>query len=322
MNNDKILNSLDMTDKINLLYLATLGKGVNANYKYTEVKPYIDYIKALIASKSEIKTIKSNHPSSNNNNNFHNSIQFFSNYQANINNVSINTSLEEEEMLDLLDRIKSADFTKNTFELTDKQYNFIFGKDSNDLILFINSLDLPVLEKLSIKDKELSYITQQIKNDTEFNNKYKVSGIYKPLRKSDKYKNNWAGWHKKTVAHGTTNKSLIQILDSGFKLSSELLNTDARLTGSGLGDAIYFGRLDQISKPMNYTDKRMPVFYVIIADIYYKDVIDTHYYKQFKYNGKNLVWAHSVGGFYRDELAVLPKQIEIKYILEITRKQR
>lgn len=28
MNNDKILNSLDMTDKINLLYLATLGKGV------------------------------------------------------------------------------------------------------------------------------------------------------------------------------------------------------------------------------------------------------------------------------------------------------
>ena len=140
MNNDKILNSLDMTDKINLLYLATLGKGVNANYKYTEVKPYIDYIKALIASKYEIKTIKSNHPSSNNNNNnnFHNSIQFFSNYQANINNVSINTSLEEEEMLDLLDRIKSADFTKNTFELTDNQYNFIFAKDSNVLMSFIH----------------------------------------------------------------------------------------------------------------------------------------------------------------------------------------
>lgn len=309
-----------MTDKINLLYLATLGKGINASYKYTEVKPYIDYIKALIASKSEIKTVKSNHKSSYNN--FNDSIQFFSNYQANINNVSINTSLEEKEMLDLLDRIKSADFAKNTFELTDKQYNFIFGKNSNDLILFINSLDLPILEKLNIKDKELSYITQQIKNDNEFNNKYKVSGIYKPRWKPGKYKNNWVGWHKKTVAHGTTNKSLIQILDSGFKLASELQNTDTRLTGSGLGDAIYFGRLDQISKPMNYTDKQMPVFYVIVADIYYKDVTDTHYYKQFKYNGKNLVWAHSVGSFYRDELAVLPKQIEIKYILEITKKQK
>ena len=321
MINDIILSSLDMTDKINLLYLATLGKGINATYKYAEVKPYIDYIKALIASKSNVKTVKSTYQSSYNNN-FNNSIQFFSNYQANINNVSINTSLEENEMLDLLDRIKSADFAKNTFELTDKQYDFIFGKNSSDLILFINSLNLPILEKLSINAKELSYITQQIKNDNEFNSKYKISGIYKPIWEYDKYRTNWTGWHKKTVAHGTTNKSLIQILDGGFKLSSELRNTGARLTGSGLGDAIYFGQLDQISKPMNYTDKRMPTFYVIIADIYYKDVNDTHHYKQFKYNGKNLVWAHSVGSFYRDELAVLPKQIEIKYILEITRKQK
>ena len=119
-----------MTDKINLLYLATLGKGINATYKYAEVKPYIDYIKALIASKSNVKTVKSTYQPSYNNN-FNNSIQFFSNYQANINNGSINTSLEENEMLDLLDRIKSADFAKNTFELTDKQYDFIFGKNSS-----------------------------------------------------------------------------------------------------------------------------------------------------------------------------------------------
>lgn len=93
---------------------------------------------------------------------------------------------------------------------------------------------------------------------------------------------------------------------------SELRNTGGLINRFRVRDAIYFGRLDlQISKPMNYTDKtECPIFYVIIVDIYYKDVTDTHHYKQFKYNGK-IWWAHSVGSFYRDELAVLPKKLKL-----------
>lgn len=56
----------------------------------------------------------------------------------------------------------------------------------------------------------------------------------------------------------------------------------------------------------------------MVADVYFDRKQDaSNYGGNYHYDTHNLVHAHDVGQFSRDEFMVAPEQIELKYILEI-----
>lgn len=325
---NQMIELLDKTDKINLLHLALNGQGLDVTYKYSEVEIYIEYIKALVDKTKEIKTEKSTFQSKAKNIDL--SKSFFNKYVTKINTSAKLTYLTEAELLDLINKIKNQELTNKTLTLTDNQYNFIYGKNSTELKDFINSLDLPIIERLPSNTKEAMLILDKVGKDKLFNDIYEISGVFKPLwseKKEIKFKKKFENdnWKKKQLLHGTTNSSVLQILDSGFKLASQLKKENAQFkySGSALGNAIYFALPHQISKCTSYTDRpdENQVSYIIVADVYYQDVVETESFSnKFKYTGQNIVHAKSVGAYGRDEITALPEQIEIKYILEISKK--
>jgi hypothetical protein len=67
---------------------------------------------------------------------------------------------------------------------------------------------------------------------------------------------------------------------------------------------------------LGYIDKNNHP-YIIIADVYYNNTIETDYFKSKKLTGDNIIHGKNLGAYSRDELVALPNQIQIKYILEL-----
>lgn len=310
------IEKLDMNDKINLLYLATIGEGQDATYSFNDIKDYLIYMKALADTKN-ISVINKGLKKSFDN--LEKSPSFFKNYTAQVKSAAKVATLSEEEMLDLLTSIKKED---EGFALTPRQYDFLYATSNNDLWSFINSLTLPTLTRIRKNTPTHDYITKTINQDKMFSADYEIKGIYEPdfnRRNFDKKD----GWKKIEGLHGTTNSSLLHILSGGFKTASQLRNENADFSyaGSMYGDAIYFALKSQASKPIWYMDHNENTTYIIFADLYYKEKVDADDRGgNFKYNGKNMVHAHAVGRYGRDELMVLPQQIDIRYVLEVGKK--
>lgn len=128
--------------------------------------------------------------------------------------------------------------------------------------------------------------------------------------------------HHKLLVHGTQNLSILNILGEGLLDHNTLQKKASKhyvYTGSGLGNGIYFARLDQAEKSYNYTSGDDTV-YMFIADVAYHKIKKVH-----TYNGalktksdEDLVWGEAVGSYDRDELvAKHPSQIQLKYLLEL-----
>lgn len=308
-----MIETLDLNDPINNLYLALNGQGQGLVYKFKDIEDYISYMKELVdANNIQVKREAKKTATA-----ISQSPEFFKNYTTKIQNEAKNQTLEEPLMVDLIQRIKTGDIS--TDGLTETQYNFLFGgSDSNDLSTFLDSLSLPVLQPVSRQLAELKPFLTETKKDDRFNKAYRISKIYQPLTKPKAFKQ---GWHKVTAVHGTSNLSLVKILSEGFKRASELRKENAtfQYMGSAFGDGIYFARPDQISKNINYLDRSVKaVNYIIVADLYYKTIEEvSDNYDDHTYDGSNLVWAKLIGRYERDELIVAPEQIDIKYIIEI-----
>lgn len=126
--------------------------------------------------------------------------------------------------------------------------------------------------------------------------------------------------HIKTLVHGTSNISVLNILGQGLLDYNTLKRNGARnyrYTGSGLGDGIYFARPDQIEKSLNYTGYS-EYSYVFICSVAYHNIYDIKHYDA-NLNSKNcdLVWGHAVGSYDRDELvAKSPKQVRLEYVIK------
>ena len=126
--------------------------------------------------------------------------------------------------------------------------------------------------------------------------------------------------HIKTLVHGTSNISVLNILGQGLLDYNTLRRYGARnyrYTGSGLGDGIYFARPDQIEKSLNYTGYS-EYSYVFICSVANHNIYDIKHYNA-NLNSKNcdLVWGHAVGSYDRDELvAKSPKQVRLEYVIK------
>ena len=319
----QMIEKLDKNDKINALWLAMNGQPQNLTYKLSEIKSYVEYIKALI-DPSKIKKIKGKKDTKQLGTNVALSPEFFAKYSAKVSQMSKVTYLVENEMIDLINRIKEGQDNENILTLTENQYNFIFSLGGSNLDDFVNSLNLPILKRIRKDDKKIESFLVKSQKDTYFNDRYEISAIFEPnfKRKKLSEKN---GWKKKTLVHGTTNKSLLQILDGGFKTASQLRkeSADFSYAGSMYGDAIYFAKPEQISKPIYYMDREATTTYIIVADVYYKEFQEVSASSnQYKYTGENMVCARDAGRYGRDEFMALPSQIDIRFVLEVSPKKK
>lgn len=171
-----------------------------------------------------------------------------------------------------------------------------------------NWQSIPALQKLSLKDRVLN--------------------VYAIGPTTDKQTVNitpQADSHQVTLVHGTQNFSLISILEKGLLTHHDLIddnNQHYQYTGSALGDGVYFSRLDQAEKSANYTDAYHSSdinSFVFIADVNYDQIHDIdNYSDQPLQPHENLVWAHGVGSYDRDELVATSKeQVSLRYLVEI-----
>lgn len=149
----------------------------------------------------------------------------------------------------------------------------------------------------------------------------KVSHIWKINHQTDNNKYQKKTKHL-TVIHGTQNLSVLNILGEGLKDSTSLRKQGSKhyvYTGSGLGNGIYFARLDQADKSYNYTEseKNKVHSYMFIADVAYHKIYKTKSYGNIN-TDYDLVWGQAVGSYDRDEIvAKHPEQVQIKYLLQL-----
>lgn len=178
--------------------------------------------------------------------------------------------------------------------------------DQADKFKLQNGLQLASYDE---KQKALSILPKDIAN--QVNHVY----VIKPKHDLSKFQKH------RILTHGTVNRSILSILAKGLLDSGTLVaehNKYYDYTGSGLGVGIYFTRPDQIGKSLNYTDSHNISYYAFACDVGYNNKIDVSYYDSSKnLTIGDLLWAHGVGSFDRDELLVPDgKQVNIKYLYE------
>lgn len=321
------INKLNDTDIINNLHKIDLTGKINKGRYYRFDEPglhaYLEYIVQLTQAK-KIEVIRGKNSKIREKTSSLLELPFYKNYQINLsylNKSKGNYSIISEPLLyDIIQKIRTSD----TLNLTDDQYSFLYGGSKVSFETFINTLELPEMKEIKVHDnnKEVSDILKEMKKDKYFNQK--ILKIYKPV--DFKYNPNQKLVNSKnvtckTVCHGTKNISLLQILANNFKQPSELRNNDTVKTmGQALGDGIYFARLDQCSKTLAYIDEHKSTIrnrYIVIADIYFTDINYVHNYETKPFTGRSVTWGKCLGAYKRDELVVLPEQIQIKYILQL-----
>lgn len=122
--------------------------------------------------------------------------------------------------------------------------------------------------------------------------------------------------------HGTNAESIPSIVSEGLKDAKTLSlenHQHYEYTGSGLGNGIYFAKLNQFQKALNYTGSYSNTVYALVCEINYNKIKHTTTYGNYDVShNEDLVWGHGVGSHDRDELvAKRPDQVKIKYLLEI-----
>lgn len=127
--------------------------------------------------------------------------------------------------------------------------------------------------------------------------------------------------------HGTEAQSIPTILTEGLKDAQTLANENHdhyETSGAGLGNGIYFARLNQFQKALNYSVSSTNTSYALVCQVNYNQIKHTDHYANIQVNqNEDLIWAHAVGGHDRDEIvAKHPGQVKILYLLEIHYKTR
>lgn len=157
------------------------------------------------------------------------------------------------------------------------------------------------------EEAEFAPYRQQLLEDNDFKNHFNIVDVYRMPQLIDHNYNNGQAKHM-TLVHGTSNVSILSILKYGLLDNDSLdqiieqdSHIHARYTASGLGRGIYFARLNQVSKSMNYTHSDK-IRYIFIADVAYTKIYETH-----QYDGTNLTnncdlkYGKQVGSHDRDE---------------------
>ena len=184
-----------------------------------------------------------------------------------------------------------------------------------------------------IDDDDIDELKRHFTKDSWYRSSgYDIDSIIKfdmpETRDLKKYPDHFVG------IHGTNDESVPSIALNGLMNSDELqsLSGSSRkklvkysTSGTALGVGIYFGRLDQISKPLLYANGRAKdEAYIIVADVAYNKK-SLQKVKWTSWTGEHndtasLVWATKTGVRGKDEIvAPITKNIRIKYMLKLKR---
>lgn len=302
--------TLDMNDKINLLHLALKGQGTGVTYKSYEISDYLDYIRELSTDRSididklglkdsSLKIVQE-------------VPEFFQNLLRNLKNEIKDINIKESVLVSLINKLKLSDFN-----FTDDEFEIVYGSSISAYHELLADINIPKLTRVTNRDDQfVNDVRRYAREDKLFN--YSISNVYRVdatnKRDFSRYQYSMRG------VHGTRSMSLLSILENGFMLPSQLvsLNKEFRRSGSSLGDGVYFARLDQISKTSSYLDSSSAkTKYAIVADLYYNEKVETLLHQPIEYTGQNLLHAIKQGSHERDEIVVLPSQIDIKYVVEM-----
>lgn len=170
------------------------------------------------------------------------------------------------------------------------------------------ALDLNIADKIRFAtDDEISQV-RSLLSEKHFKKVYKIN--------DDK---DLGEMNTKTLVHGTGNISVLNIIGQGLIDADTLRKRHSQrfnYTASGLGRGVYFARPDQVEKSLNYTHDSDS--YVFIATVGYHKIKDVNYYNTNLNAGKaDMVWAHGVGSYNRDELLCKNyKNIKLEYLVQ------
>lgn len=125
--------------------------------------------------------------------------------------------------------------------------------------------------------------------------------------------------------HGTKPFSVPPIVNEGLKNYESLKqeeNSHYSYTGSGLGTGVYFARLEQFQKAINYSDRGQVSNYLFIGEVYYHKAKIVKRYGEYQLkDNEDLIVGKEVGGHNRDEIVVPnDNQINTKYLIELLPK--
>lgn len=170
------------------------------------------------------------------------------------------------------------------------------------------ALDLNIANKIRFAtDDEISKV-RDLLSEKNFKKVYKIN--------DDK---DLGEMNTKTLVHGTGNISVLNIIGQGLIDADTLRKRHSsrfNYTASGLGRGVYFARPDQVEKSLNYTHDSDS--YVFIATVGYHEIKDVNHYNTNLNAGKaDMVWAHGVGSYDRDELLCKNyKNIKLEYLVQ------
>lgn len=170
------------------------------------------------------------------------------------------------------------------------------------------ALDLNIANKIRFAtDDEISQV-RDLLSQKNFKKVYKIDDG-KDLGKMN----------TKTLVHGTGNISVLNILGQGLIDADTLRKRHSQrfnYTASGLGRGVYFARPDQVEKSLNYTHDSDS--YVFIAKVGYHKIKNVDRYNTNLNAGEaDMVWAHGVGSYDRDELLCKNyKNIKLEYLVQ------
>ena len=124
--------------------------------------------------------------------------------------------------------------------------------------------------------------------------------------------------------HGTKAVSIPSIINEGLKNSASLSkegNNNYTFTGDSLGTGVYFARLNQFQKAINYTEGKHSSYLLVAQVAYHKAKHVKEYRNPHLADGEDLIVGDRVGSYDRDEI-VAPNntQINTKYLLELIPK--
>lgn len=170
------------------------------------------------------------------------------------------------------------------------------------------ALDLNIADKIRFATNDEISQVRSLLSEKHFKKVYKINDD-KDLGKMN----------TKTLVHGTGNISVLNIIGQGLIDADTLRKRHSQrfnYTASGLGRGVYFARPDQVEKSLNYTHDSDS--YVFIATVGYHQIKDVNYYNTNLNAGKaDMVWAHGVGSYNRDELLCKNyKNIKLEYLVQ------
>ena len=265
------------------------------------------------------------------------------NIQASVNNKYDDTNtvgftpemqdfLNSYHISDYLNSDKETNYTlyelaKYMYDLThklpisQKMFNLINNSDTNLNSIYEQAKNLHLQDKLKPVSKDIKNKLLALMPGSVSHNKHNIFTIYEI-----KHNYNNSKYHKsKLLVHGTKDYSVLNILGQGLIDTDHLINGEYshyKLTGNGLGNGIYFSRLDQVQKSLNYTNSnKYSDQYLFVCEVHYNNSIKTNIYTS-RYAGKtDLIIGEKIGSYNRDELvAKRPDQVELKYLIKITTK--